>query len=202
MIRVRIQRFALVLAAAALVIGFTAGRASATASTTCHHGASQKDCRPDPQPTHGKDCSHPSKGNPAGINQDHCEGSPSSTSTTTTIPSTTTRPTITTTSAPSPATSTTTSPAPGSTVGGTPSSSQPPVAEHCTDASGLPYETSPSTGCLQLAGAPTPTSAPVTPGGTRPAELPHTGAATDVLIFVGFFCLGFGLTSLFLSRKH
>jgi hypothetical protein len=47
----------------------------------CHHGNSNKDCRPDPQPLHGKDCEHHggngknshanTTGNGSG-NQDHC----------------------------------------------------------------------------------------------------------------------------------
>ena len=35
--------------------------------TGCHHGKSNKPCRPDPQPTHGHDCD-----NRSGGNQDHC----------------------------------------------------------------------------------------------------------------------------------
>ena len=37
----------------------------------CSHGDSNKPCRPDPQPDHGRDCSHPH----FVINQDHCLGS-------------------------------------------------------------------------------------------------------------------------------
>jgi hypothetical protein len=57
----------------------------------CDHGNSHKPCRPDPQPTHGKDCE--THGNHGGINEDHCSGD----STTTTQPPVTT----TTTSKPS-----------------------------------------------------------------------------------------------------
>jgi len=36
----------------------------------CHHGNSNKPCREDPQPTHGKDCQVHGKN--GGLNQDHC----------------------------------------------------------------------------------------------------------------------------------
>jgi len=36
----------------------------------CHHGNSNKPCRPDPQPSHGKDCQQHGKN--GGGNQDHC----------------------------------------------------------------------------------------------------------------------------------
>jgi hypothetical protein len=45
----------------------------------CDHGNSSKPCRPDPQPDHGKDCDK--HGNHGGINEDHCAGTPSPTST-------------------------------------------------------------------------------------------------------------------------
>ena len=36
----------------------------------CHHGNSNKPCKPDPQPSHGKDCLK--HGKHGGENQDHC----------------------------------------------------------------------------------------------------------------------------------
>lgn len=41
----------------------------------CTHGASGKPCRPDPQPSKGKDCQ--SHGNWGGVNEDHCAPRPS-----------------------------------------------------------------------------------------------------------------------------
>src|SRR5947208_16963405 len=41
----------------------------------CHHGNSKKSCRPDPQPSHGKDCQ--THGKNGGGNQDHCIQTPS-----------------------------------------------------------------------------------------------------------------------------
>jgi|SRR6266568_3598095 len=42
----------------------------------CHHGNSNKACKPDPQPSHGKDCEKHGKN--GGENQDHCIAAPSS----------------------------------------------------------------------------------------------------------------------------
>src|SRR5919106_5728279 len=39
----------------------------------CSHGNSDKDCKPDPQPEHGKDCED--HGNARG-NEDHCDAAP------------------------------------------------------------------------------------------------------------------------------
>jgi hypothetical protein len=41
----------------------------------CSHGNSGASCRPDPQPSHGKDCDQPNNDG----NEDHCAGSPSPT---------------------------------------------------------------------------------------------------------------------------
>lgn len=59
----------------------------------CEHGNSGKECKPDPQPEHGKDCDEhgPYEG---GVNEDHCL--PETTTTTTTTTPTTTVPTTTT----------------------------------------------------------------------------------------------------------
>lgn len=69
----------------------------------CDHGHTGKECKPDPQPTHGADCE--THGNHGGINEDHCLN--------TTITTTTTAPSSTTT------TTTTTSPTTTTTVGST-----------------------------------------------------------------------------------
>lgn len=52
----------------------------------CNHGNSHKPCRPDPQPSHGKDCLV--HGNHGGINEDHC-GSTGTPTTPTGTPTTT-----------------------------------------------------------------------------------------------------------------
>jgi hypothetical protein len=38
----------------------------------CQHGNSGQECKPDPQPEHGKDCEE--HGNQGGVNEDHCLG--------------------------------------------------------------------------------------------------------------------------------
>lgn len=38
----------------------------------CSHGNTGKPCKPDPQPTNGKDCDK--HGNNGGVNEDHCAG--------------------------------------------------------------------------------------------------------------------------------
>lgn len=63
----------------------------------CSHGNSNKPCKPDPQPEHGKDCEPHGKG-PGGKNEDHC------------APVTTTEPPTTTTEPPPPPPPTTTTP--------------------------------------------------------------------------------------------
>ena len=72
----------LMLAAGALLLVQGVGTAKpGTGQGPCHHGGSNKPCRPDPQPSHGKDCLHHggngknSHANPTGNghgNQDHC----------------------------------------------------------------------------------------------------------------------------------
>lgn len=71
----RITGITLVIAAV-LALAF-AGSISANQPSTppgqdgsCH-GANQATCRPDPQPSHGQDCTHQPPGNPNG-NDDHC----------------------------------------------------------------------------------------------------------------------------------
>ena len=61
----------------------------------CQHGNSGKECKPDPQPDHGKDCEEhgPKEG---GVNEDHCHGT-ETTGTTTETTGTTTETTGTTT---------------------------------------------------------------------------------------------------------
>ena len=64
----------LVIFSAALVSGGGTARADPPGvppgQEPCSHGASDKPCREDPQPLHGKDCEP--HGNNGGLNEDHC----------------------------------------------------------------------------------------------------------------------------------
>lgn len=96
----------------------------------CEHGNSGQECKPDPQPDHGKDCDE--HGNKGGVNEDHClpttptETTPTQTTPTDTTPTTPTdttpttptdttptTPTETTPTEPTPTEPTPTTPAPG-----------------------------------------------------------------------------------------
>lgn len=116
--------------AALFVLALFAGMATGGGGTPpgqdpCSHGATGKDCRPDPQPDNGKDCLH--HGQQGGVNEDHCGGATTTTPTTTTTPSTptvtvttpgqtTTLPGTTTTTPGKTTTVTTTTPGPTVTV--------------------------------------------------------------------------------------
>jgi LPXTG-motif cell wall-anchored protein len=72
---------ALAAGAVLLVQGVTAA-SPGVGQGPCQHGTSNKACRPDPQPNHGKDCLKHGKN--GGLNQDHCipaEGTPTPTPT-------------------------------------------------------------------------------------------------------------------------
>ena len=66
---------ALAAGAVLLVQGVTAA-SPGVGQGPCQHGNSNKACRPDPQPSHGKDCEQHGKN--GGGNQDHCIAAPSS----------------------------------------------------------------------------------------------------------------------------
>ena len=80
---------ALVLGCALFTAGFGATAAfadkppSPPGKDPCEHGNSNKPCKPDPQPDHGKDCLPHGKG---GKNEDHCAPGTTTTTTTTTVP--------------------------------------------------------------------------------------------------------------------
>lgn len=91
-----------IVVAAAMIMGFGVAVAMAgnghgpptggpPGQGECEHGNSGKDCKPDPQPGHGKDCEkHGKKG---GVNEDHCtptETTPTETTPTETTPTDTT----------------------------------------------------------------------------------------------------------------
>jgi cobalamin biosynthesis Mg chelatase CobN len=50
----------------------------------CQHGNSGQECKPDPQPEHGKECDD--HGNQGGVDEDHCIGTTDSTTTTESTP--------------------------------------------------------------------------------------------------------------------
>lgn len=62
----------------------------------CQHGNSSQECRPDPQPEHGKECDN--HGNQGGVDEDHCLGTTESTTTTESTPTDQTTSSITPTS--------------------------------------------------------------------------------------------------------
>lgn len=86
------------MAIAAMIAAFGLGGAAAFAASTdkppsppgqdeCAHGNSQKPCKEDPQPDHGKDCEE--HGNHGGVNEDHCTEDETTTDETTTDETTT-----------------------------------------------------------------------------------------------------------------
>ena len=86
------------IAIAAMIAAFGLGGAAAFAAGTdkppappgqgeCEHGNSQKPCKEDPQPDHGKDCEE--HGNHGGVNEDHCKADETTTEETTTEETTT-----------------------------------------------------------------------------------------------------------------
>ena len=81
-----------VIVIAAMIAAFGLGGAAAFAASTdkppsppgqgeCEHGNSQKPCKEDPQPDHGKDCEE--HGNHGGVNEDHCKADETNTTETT-----------------------------------------------------------------------------------------------------------------------
>lgn len=67
------RKITLALLAAALML-FSPGVALADHVDGCDHGASNKECREDPQPDKGKDCEqHGKPGVGGGENEDHCK---------------------------------------------------------------------------------------------------------------------------------
>jgi hypothetical protein len=110
----------------------------------CSHGNSDKACRPDPSPN-GKDCDP--HGNNGGVNEDHCLGTPATTTdvpgttnsstTTTVLPSTSTEPSSATTGS-STQTSPIDTPQPTPANSGTTGTFTPPLLGNKQPASGIP----------------------------------------------------------------
>lgn len=102
-----------------VLIMFATGRVNASTPPgqdgSCH-GANMTDCRPDPQPSHGQDCTHQPPGNPNG-NDDHCLPTPSPevSPSLTPVPSMTPTPSATPIPQPTPTPSAVSSPSPTTT---------------------------------------------------------------------------------------
>lgn len=167
-------------------------------SDGCDHGNTGKDCKPDPQPDHGKDCDE--HGNHGGVNEDHCL--PTSTTTTMTVPPTTTTTfpnvlTTTTTGAGSnyvlPTTTTTT----GTIITESPTLTTP-SSLGCMTPDGFPYVTNIEQGGCLHPGGPTPTSAPSTV--TATTELAKTGDDAGLLFVIGTAVLLAGLSCWFCGK--
>lgn len=129
----------------------------------CDHGATGKDCKPDPS-ENGKDCE--THGNHGGVNEDHCAPvEPSSSTTTTTSSAVLERP--------SP--ETTVDPAAGPAGQVTPHLG-------CNDVNGFPYITN-----IDQGGCPGPSVADLNDAVaiSLPRELPRTGANPVALILAG-----------------
>jgi hypothetical protein len=144
------QSAAIVVMAALGVIGLaSAGLATGNdgppGQGPCNHGNSGKECKPDPQPEHGKDCDEHGP-NEGGVNEDHCLGTTTGTTTETTTETTT----GTTTTTPTTTTTTTTT----DTTTSTDTTTDPPTAVTTAES------------------PPLPSTAPTTP--TPEAEVPAT----------------------------
>lgn len=179
--------------AAALVggIGFASAIADPPPSPPgqgeCAHGNSGKECKPDPQPTHGQDCDEhgPKDG---GVNEDHCLGATttpetsSTTSTTTRTETTPSTPTTTqgSTSTPTtpisgPTTSTSTEATAGTTTS-TPAAPTPDAAPPVKPAKAKPGKATPTTRANRAA-----------------AHLPYTGLSLKEIVVLGIALLVVGL---------
>lgn len=136
------------------------------------HGANEVPCRPDPQPTHGADCTR---------SDDH------SCSSTTSAPSTTS------TSSPAPSGTTTTTVTTEAGGDGSPltmTTSSPPTTATTQPAS--PYTTSTLTRACD--------SIQLCPPAAAVTELAHTGAGTDILVGLGLWCLVSGGAALLVAQ--
>jgi hypothetical protein len=150
----------------------------------CDHGNTGKPCKPDPQPSHGKDCE--THGNHGGINEDHCSGTTnthtsSSSTTYSTNPTNSTSPTTSTTTTTQ---STTTSTKP------TGSTTKSETTQSITNTT-----TTRSNPAINSVGRTVPT-ATVLPA-TQPKELAFTGFNYTLLaIALGLILTGTILTAL------
>jgi hypothetical protein len=177
----------------------------------CQHGNSGQDCKPDPQPGHGKECDE--HGNQGGVNEDHCLGTTDSTTTTettttdetttseTTTNATTTNETTTTTTTNQTSTQeTTTTPVP--TTSGTPSGAFTPPAAASSGPQATPAApvTKPELEQALAEQSAKAATGPVSHGETRPGELPFTGFPTWIIALIGSLTAAIGLGIRRLTR--
>jgi hypothetical protein len=202
----------LAVAAAALSIGgFAAVGVAApppanpgSPGDNCSHGNSNQPCKPDPQPTHGKDCDD--HGNARG-NEDHCgpgetETTPTETTPTETTPTettpTTTEETVTTstTSTPSETESqTTTESGSGTTPSPQPSAPAPGSSSATSGGSSGPGVL-PTRKSLEKALEKQSSGVDTSSAATHPAatsELPNTGLPLGAWVALGLSLVGSGV---------
>jgi cobalamin biosynthesis Mg chelatase CobN len=166
----------------------------------CEHGNSGQACKPDPQPTHGKDCDE--HGQQGGVNEDHCLSTTDETTTDetttseTTTDETTTDETTTnqTTTEDTTSSATTTTQSPGTNNGGgTPSGGAPST----TAAAPVVKTVSPPLTRAQLHRALARQAAQVASASAgeatgQPGELPFTGFPAWILVLIGSLMLATG----------
>lgn len=159
----------LIVAIGLFAIGATAAVAladkppSPPGKDPCSHGNTGKPCKPDPQPDRGKDCEK--HGKEGGVNEDHCKGEATTTTTDTTDTTTTTNTTTTT------ETTTTTN---TTTTQGTTTSSTPTTTTTSTtpSTSTTPGSTTTTPAVVPPAVPPTKAKPPKVEGPTPPKKTP------------------------------
>lgn len=169
---------------------------------TCAHGNSSTPCKTDPS-TNGKDCDP--HGNNGGVNEDHCLGTTSSSTTVTTSTSSTSTSTPTTTTTPktTSSTSSTTNTSPTTTsstsTSGTTTSSSTTTGSTTTTSTTSPVVGTTTTTSGAPAGTTTTTSQPSTNKPVKPKRktnvvgpplaakgtLPYTGMEDNLLVIIG-----------------
>lgn len=174
----------------------------------CQHGNSGQECKPDPQPEHGKDCDE--HGNQGGVNEDHCLPEQTTTSETTTDQTTTDRTTTsetttttttqTTTQQTTTTASTTTTPPSATTTTGSPNGASPPATAQPTSTTAPGVQSAPPAHLTepQLEKALAKQAARFAKGRSashqaRAGELPFTGFPTWIVAVMGLLMLAAGL---------
>jgi hypothetical protein len=164
---------------AGMVLAFGLGSAAAFAATSdkppsppgqeeCGHGNSQKPCKDDPQPDHGKDCDQ--HGNNGGVNEDHCK---SETTPTETTPTETTTTETTDTTPTTPTTTPTTPNTPSN-----PTSSETPSSSSGSSSTTAPVQTTePASPDTTESNAPQKPQSYTPPASPKPKPAKHNSAA-------------------------
>jgi hypothetical protein len=196
-----------VLTGGVVAAGFAASSAPPTpppGQGECSHGKTGKDCKPDPQPEHGKDCD--THGNPGvgGVNEDHCLGTSPTTSTdvtttneTTTTDQTTTNQTTTNETTTSETTTDQTTTTDKTTTAATTTPANPLITTGESSNEG-PSESAPVVTKPQLEGALAKQAAKVGTGRVSPernasGQLPFTGSSVWILALLGSAMLAAGV---------